>query len=50
MKIAILILVILLGLLCYALVVASASADRDAHEAYERWKERERHERLDKKE
>ena len=39
MKIAILILVILLGLLCYALVVASASADRDAHEAYERWKE-----------
>ena len=45
MKIAILILVILLGLLCYALVVASASADRDAHEAYMRWKEkRERHE------
>ena len=42
--IAILILVILLGLICYALVVASASADRDAHEAYERWKERKRRE------
>ena len=42
MKIAILILVILLGLLCYALVVASASADRDAHEAYLRYKERQK--------
>lgn len=45
---AIIILIVLIGLLDYALVVASASADRDAHEAYERWKEeRERHERHD---
>ena len=41
---AIVILVVMLGIFCYALVVASASADRDAHEAYERWKEQKRKE------
>ena len=39
---AIIILMVLLMLLCYALIVASATADRDAHEAYERWKEQKR--------
>ena len=43
---AILVLIVLLGLLMYALVVATATpSDRDAHEAYERWKERKKNER-----
>ena len=37
---AIVIIAILIGLLDYALLVASSTADKDAHEAYERWKER----------
>ena len=41
---AIIILMVLLMLLCYALIVASATADRDAHELYERWKEQKRKE------
>lgn len=44
---AIIILIVLIGLLDYALVVASSTADKDAHEAYERWKERKKHERYD---
>ena len=39
---AIIILIVLIGLLDYALVVASSTADKDAHEAYERWKERQK--------
>lgn len=38
----IIILIVLIGLLDYALVVASSTADKDAHEAYERWKERQK--------
>ena len=37
---AIVIIAILIGLLDYALIVASSTADKDAHEAYQRWKER----------
>ena len=37
---ALIIIAILIGLLDYALIVASSTADKDAHEAYERWKER----------
>ena len=37
---AIVIIAILIGLLDYALLVASSTADKDAHEAYERWKKR----------
>ena len=47
MKIAIIALIIFLTLLCYSLCVASSTADRDAHEAYQRWKERKRNERSD---
>ena len=39
---AIIIILVLIGLLDYALIVASSTADKDAHEAYERWKERKR--------
>ena len=42
---ALIIIVLLIGLLDYALIVASSTADKDAHEAYERWKERKRNER-----
>ena len=42
---AIIILMVLLGLLTFGLIVATATpADRDAHEAYERWKEQKRKE------
>ena len=42
---AILILTALLGLLMYALIVATATpADREQYEAYERWKERKKNE------
>ncbi len=41
---ALIIIAILIGLLDYALIVASSTADKDAHEAYERWKERRKHE------
>lgn len=37
---AIVIIAILIGLLDYALIVVSSTADKDAHEAYERWKKR----------
>lgn len=37
---ALIIIAILIGLLDYALLVASSTADKDAHEAYERWKEK----------
>ena len=40
----ILILIVLLGLFCYSMIVVADSADRDAHEAYERWKEQKRKE------
>ena len=43
---AILILMALLGLLMYALIVATATPnDRHEYEAYMRWKERKKHER-----
>lgn len=42
---AILILAVLLGLLMYGLIVATASpTDKENYEAYERWKERKRNE------
>ena len=42
---AILILMVLLGLLMYALVVATATPnDKEQYEAYMRWKERKRNE------
>ena len=37
---ALIIIAILIGLLDYALIVASSTADKDAHKAYMRWKER----------
>ena len=42
--IGIIILIVLLGLLSYALIVAASTADKDAHDAYQRWKERQKHE------
>lgn len=40
-----LILITLLGLLMFALIVATATpVDKEQYEAYERWKEREKHE------
>ena len=42
---ALIIIFVLIGLLDYALIVASSTADKEAHEAYERWKEeRKKHE------
>ena len=42
---AILIVMVLLGLLMYALVVATATPnDKHEYEAYMRWKERKKHE------
>ena len=42
-----LILTALLGLLMYALIVATATpADREQYEAYEKWKERKRNEHM----
>ena len=41
---AILILMVLLGLLMYALIVATATPnDKEQYEAYMRWKERRKH-------
>ena len=41
---AIIILMILLGLLMYGLIVATATPnDRHEYEAYQRWKERKKH-------
>ena len=43
---AILILMILLGLLMYGLIVATATPnDKHEYEAYMRWKEREKHDK-----
>lgn len=44
MKILLGLFVAFMVLLCYSLCVASSTADKDAHEAYERWKERKRRE------
>lgn len=45
---AILILMVLLGLLMYALVVATATPnDKEQYEAYMRWKERKRNGKID---
>lgn len=45
---AILILMALLGLLMYALVVATATPnDKEQYEAYMRWKERKRNGKID---
>lgn len=33
-------IIVLMGIFDYALIVASSTADKYAHEAYERWKER----------
>ena len=45
---AILILMMLLGLLMYGLIVATASpSDKDTYEAYMRYKERKKHEKVD---
>ena len=42
---ALIILAVLLALLMYGLIVATArTGDRETHEAYERWKERKRNE------
>lgn len=41
------ILVILLGLISFGLIVATSTGSKDEHEAYERWKERKKHERHD---
>ena len=38
-------IIVLMGIFDYALIVASSTADKDAHEAYERWKESKKHER-----
>ena len=37
---AIVIIAIIIGVFDYAMIVASSTADKDAHEAYERWKKR----------
>ena len=45
---AILILMVLLGLLMFGLIVATASpSDKEQYEAYMRWKERKRNEKAD---
>ena len=44
---AIVIIAIIIGIFDYAMIVASSTADKDAHEAYERWKERKRHGKAD---
>ena len=44
----ILILMVLLGLLSYGLIVATATpSDKEQYEAYMKWKERKKHERPD---
>ena len=40
-------IIVLMGIFDYALIVASSTADKDAHEAYERWKESKKNERSD---
>ena len=40
MKILLILFIAFIVLLSYSLCVASSTADKDAHEAYERWKER----------
>lgn len=40
MKILIIAFVVFMMLLSFALCKVSSTADRDAHEAYERWKEK----------
>lgn len=43
---ALIILMVLLGLLMYALIVATATPnDRHEYEAYQRWKERKKHDK-----
>lgn len=39
MKILLILFIAFMVLLAYSLCVASSTADKDAHEAYERWKE-----------
>ena len=39
MKILLILFIAFMVLLSYSLCVASSTADKDAHEAYERWKE-----------
>lgn len=40
----ILILIALLGMISFGLIVATSTGSKDEHEAYERWKERKKHE------
>ena len=48
MKVLIALFIGFMILLSYSLCVASSTADKDAHEAYERWKEeRKKNERSD---
>ena len=45
---AFLILITLLGILCFVLVTVTATpTDRESYEAYEKWKERKKNERSD---
>ena len=44
---AIIILSVLIGLFCYSMCVVASTADKEAHEAYERWKERKRNGKID---
>ena len=44
MKVLIALFIGFMLLLTYSLCVASSTADKDAHEAYERWKERKKNE------
>lgn len=43
-KAILLTIIVLTGLFDYALIVASSTADKDAHEAYKRWKEERKNE------
>ena len=47
MKMLLILFIAFMVLLSFALCKVSATADRDAHEAYERWKERKKNERSD---
>lgn len=48
MKILLILFIAFMVLLSFALCKVSATADRDAHKAYERWKEkRKRHGKVD---
>ena len=42
MKLLLILFIAFMVLLSYSLCVASSTADKDAHEAYERWKERQK--------